>query len=47
MLVLEVLPDYGMFMFLNTLMEVAACVTNIICTTQITFEFVDYALLIH
>ena len=39
MLVLEVFPDYRMFMFLNTLMEVAARVTDIICITQITFEF--------
>ena len=30
MFVLEMFSDYGMFMFLNTLAEMATCVTNII-----------------
>ena len=40
-LVLVVFPDHGMFMFVNSLMKVAASVT------QITFEFVYYTLLVY
>ena len=46
-LVPVVFPDHGMFMFVNSLMKVAASVlTNIICITQITFEFIHHALLV-
>ena len=41
MLVPVVFSNHGMFMFVNSLMKVAASVTNIICITQITFEFRD------
>ena len=45
--VLEVFTDYVMFnMFLCTLMEVAAHVTNTICIAQITCKFVHNTLLV-
>ena len=37
----------GMFVFLYTLMEVTARVTDIICIAQITFEFINNILLVH
>ena len=37
----------GMFLFLYTLMEVTARVTDIICIAQITFEFINNILLVH
>ena len=40
MFVLEVFTEYGMFMFLCTLMEVAAHIADIICITQITCKFI-------
>ena len=43
--VLEVFTDHGMLMFLCTLMEVAARVTDIICIAQITCKFVQNTLL--
>ena len=36
-----------MFVFLYALMEVTVCVTDIICITQITFEFINNILLVH
>ena len=47
MFVLKVFPDYGMFMLITTLMEVMACVTNIICIPQIMFKFTEYVLLVN
>ena len=41
MFVIKVFSDYEMLMFLNTLMEVAARVTDISCVRQIAFKFVD------
>ena len=43
----EMFADNGMFVFLYTLMEVTACVTDIICIAQITFEFINHILLVH
>ena len=34
-------------MFFNTLVQMAACETNITCITQVTFEFVNKSLLVH
>ena len=42
-----VFPDHEMFIFVNSPMKVAASVTNIICITQITFEFIYYTLLVY
>ena len=42
----EMFSDHGMLMFLYALMEMAASVSNIICITQITYEFVYYTLLV-
>ena len=36
MFVVKVLSDYGMFVFLDTLVQMAACVPKVICITQIT-----------
>ena len=49
MFVLDVFSDDGIFMFLNTLMEVAAHVhiTDMICIKQVTYKFVDYVLLVN
>ena len=42
------LANNGMFVFLYTLMEVTARVTDIICIAQITvFEFINNILLVH
>ena len=45
--VLEVFPDYGMFMLYNPLMDVTACLIYIICFAQISFKFIDYVLLVN
>ena len=45
--VLEVFPDYGMFMLHNPLMEVTARLIYIICFAQIAFKFIDYVLLVN
>ena len=43
----EVFSDHGMFMFLYTLMEMAASVANIIRIARITYEFRYYTLLVY
>ena len=35
------------FMFFDTLVQTAVCETNITCIAQVTFKFVDKALLVH
>ena len=42
----EMFSDHRMFMFLYTLMEMVASVSNIICIAQITYEFAYYTLLV-
>ena len=44
--VLKCFCNHGMFMFLYTLMEMAASVSNIISVARITYEFVYYTLLV-
>ena len=34
-------------MFFETLVQMAACETNITCIAQVTFKFVNKALLVH
>ena len=41
------LANNGMFVFLYTLMEVTARVTDTICIAQITFEYINNILLVH
>ena len=43
----EMLANNGKFVFLYALMEVTVYVTDIICITQITFEFINNILLVH
>ena len=43
----EMFSNYRMFMFSYALMEMAASVTNIICISQITCEFIYYTLLVY
>ena len=46
MFVLKMFSDYGMFVFLNTLVQMAACGPKIICITQIKSKFINNALLV-
>ena len=41
------LANNGIFVFVYTLMEVTARLTDIICIAQITFEFINKILLGH
>ena len=41
------LANKRMFVFIDTLMEVTARITDIICNAQITFEFINNILLVH
>ena len=47
MFVLKMLSDYGMVVFLNTLVQMAAGVPNIICIGQIISKFVINTLLVN
>ena len=47
MFVLKMFSDCGMFVFLNTLVQMAACVPNIICIAQITSKFINNTLLVN
>ena len=41
MFVLKKFSDCGIFVFLNTLVQMAACVPNIMCIAQITSKFIN------
>ena len=48
MLISDVFPDGRSLMFFNVLIQMSACVADIICVTQITLEMVtDNALLVN
>ena len=47
MLICNVLPDDRSLMFINALIQVSACVADIVRITQITLKMVYNALLVH
>ena len=47
MLISDVFPDGRSLMFFNTLIQVSACVADIVCIAQITLEMVNNALLVN
>ena len=47
MLISDVFPDGRPLMFFNALIQVSACVADIICITQITLKMAYNTLLIH